>query len=249
MKALSLEWYKSRRRGFWLVVLAMCAVVFFWMIVGLDDMDAGERARGYAFCLYQAPLLNAIVLPVMIGVLVSRACDMEHKGSTLKSLFTMQTPQSLFTAKFVCTGIYLLVAVILQAASFVAIAEIFGFTEPLPTVELLLYMLSQWLVSLFLALLIQTLSLNYVNQFIPLVTGLIGGFLGLMAMFFPPAVMRLVPSSYYGLLSTVRMDWDPSTRIMDLYYVDFSLPDCALLCAAGLALFIFARSRFMKREV
>lgn len=249
MKAFLLECYKARRRCLVLIVLAMAAVTFLWMSVGLNKMDEADRAAGYACCLYQAPLLNAIMLPVFISVLVTRLCDMEHKGNALKSLFTMETPGSLFSAKLSLVGLLLLLAVVLQAASFLLTGCIFGFMEPAPINDLLLYVFSQWLVSLFLALIIQMLSLRYVNQFIPLVAGLIGGFLGLMAMFFSPVIMRLVPSAYYGLLSTVRMNWDPATRFTEFYYIGFSLPDCLLLTAAGIALFLIGRSRFTKREV
>lgn len=249
MKAIKLECYKLRRKRLWLIALAMGLTVALWMTVGLRDLDADGRAEGFSDILYQAPLLNSIVLPVFIAVLVSRSCDMEHKGGALKSLFTMQTPESLFMAKLALDGAYLLAAILLQAASFLLIGRVCGFTEALAPRELLLYVFSQWLVSMFLALLIQILALRYVNQFIPMTVGLIGGFLGLMAMFFPPVVMRLAPSAYYGLLSTVRMDWDSVTRTVDYYRVPFSLGDCALLCVAGLVLFIVGLRRFAKREV
>lgn len=249
MKALLLECYKSRRKHLILIVLAMAAVSFLWLAVGLRKMDDADRAMGYAYCLYQMPLLNSITLPVFISVLVTRLCDMEHKGNALKALLTMERSNSLFAAKFVLTGLYLLLAVVLQAASFLLIGRIYGFTEALPVSDLLLYVLSQWLVSLFLALVIQILSLRYINQFIPLVCGLIGGFLGLMALFFPPAVMRLVPSAYYGLLSTVRMNWDPATRFTEFYYIPFSVWDCLLLAAVGVAVLIIGIIRFRKREV
>ena len=174
---------------------------------------------------------------------------MEHKGNALKTLFTMEKPGSLFAAKFVLTGLYLLFAVMLQAASFLLIGGMYGFTETPPVSDLLLYTLSQWLASLFLALVIEILSLRYVNQFIPLVCGLIGGFLGLMALFFPPSVMRLVPSAYYGLLSTVRMNWEPATRATEFYYIPFSVWDCLLLVTVGVAVFIIGTVRFQKREV
>ena len=249
MKALLLECYKSRRKRLLLIVLAMAAVTFLWTAVGLRKMDDADRAAGYAYCLYQTPLLNAILLPVFISVLVTRLCDMEHKGNALKTLFTMEKPGGLFAAKFVLTGLYLLLSVVLQAASFLLIGRMYGFTEAPPVPDLLLYVLSQWLVSLFLALVVQILSLRYINQFIPLVCGLIGGFLGLMALFFPPAVMRLVPSAYYGLLSTVRMDWDPATRFTEFYYVPFPVWDCLLLTAVGVAVYILGAVRFRKREV
>lgn len=249
MRALGIEWYKTRRRGFWLLTLAMSAMVFLWMSIGLRDMTEAEKAQGYAYCLYQAPILSSIVMPVMIAVMVSRQCDMEHKGSAMKELFTMQTRRSLFGAKLVCAGTYLLAAVLLQAGSFLVLGRVYGFTEALPVGNMLLFVLSQWLVSLFLALVIQVLAINYVNQFIPMAAGLIAGLLGLMALFFSPVVMRLVPSAYYGLLSTTRMNWDPASRDIEMYYVGFSAADCAVLFVLGLVIFIAAMRRFSRVEV
>ncbi len=249
MKAFLLECYKSRRKLTWLVMLAMVAFECLWTIVGFRKLTARDLAQGYALCLYQVAILNAIVLPVLISVLSSRVCDMEHKGAALKSLLTMQTPGSLFDAKFLFTGLHMTVAVLLQAGSFWLIGKSYGFTAAIPVRELLLYVPSQLLPSLFFALLIQALSLRYVNAFIPLVTGLIGGFLGLMSLFFSPWISRLVPSSYFGLLSTVRMDWDPATRIVDYYYVPFPIWDFLALLLLSVALYLVCRCRFVKREV
>lgn len=249
MTAFRLECFKSRRRALFLIVLAMVALEAMWTAVGLWDMSARDRAQGYAFCLYQAPLLNAIVLPVLICLLSARVCDMEQRGATLKTLFTMQRPGSLFDAKFALTGLAMAVAILLQMGSFLLIGRLFGFTEPWPGKHFAFYFAAELLPSLFFALLIQTLWLNCANAFIPLVTGLIGGFLGLMSLFFPAWLMRLVPSAYFGLLSTVRMNWDPATRIADYCYVGFSCRDCLLLLAAGAVLYAVGRRRFVKREV
>lgn len=249
MKAFFLECFKSRRRLVWLLMLAMVGFECAWTVVGFRNITDRDRMQGYALCLYQVAILNAIVLPVLISVLTSRVCDMEHRGAALKSLFTMQKPGSLFDAKFVFVGLHMTIAVLLQTGSFLLMGRIYGFTEALPAPHLLLYFISQLLPSLFMGLLVQILSLRCSNAFIPLVTGLIGGFLGLMSMFFSPWVMRVVPSAYFGLLSTVRMNWDPATRIVDYYYVSFPIWDFLLLLAATVVLFILGRRAFINREV
>lgn len=249
MNAFLLECFKSRRKLTWLVMLCMVAFECLWTIVGFRNMTARDRSQGYALCLYQVALLNSIVLPVLISVLASRVCDMEHKGSTLKSLFTMQRPGSLFDAKFAFIGMHMTAAVLLQDASFLLMGNIYGFTDAVPWRELILYLPSQLLPAMFFALVIQALSLRFINAFIPLAAGLIGGFLGLMSLFFSPWISRLVPSSYFGLLSSVRMDWDIATRIVDYYYVPFPIWDFLVLFAAGIILFIICRRRFIKREV
>ena len=124
-----------------------------------------------------------------------------------------------------------------------------GFTDVLTAGDALCYLGGQFLVSLFLALLLEVLALRYKNQFIPLAAGLILGFLGLMSMFFPPAVMRLSPAAYYGLLSNVRMVWDRDTRVVTYFRQPFSWGDLGLLAAAMAVLYLWGRRDFVNREV
>lgn len=249
MSALGIEFYKARHKHYGLIAAAMAGIPALWLVWAMRNMDAYDLAQGYRECLYQFPILNSIVLPVMIAVLVSRMCDIEHKGGALKVLFTMQPSGTLFNAKFICTGVYLAVAIGIQIVVILLMGHLKGFGDTLPIMPFVLYFISQLLCSLFLALLIQILALRYVNQFIPLAGGLITGFLGLMAMFFPAWVMRLVPSAYYGLLSTVNMDWNQAERIVTYYQVPFPIADSAVLVAALGILYWLGRKNFSKREV
>lgn len=85
MNALRLEFYKAHRKRYWLIVAAMTGAQALWLIWAMRRMDADGLAQGYLECLYQFPILNSIVLPVMISVLVSRMCDIEHKGCSFES--------------------------------------------------------------------------------------------------------------------------------------------------------------------
>lgn len=249
MNVLKLEFYKARRKRYWLIVGAISAVQALWLIWSLRNMDASKLAGGYLNSLYQFAVLNSIVLPVMIAVLVSRMCDIEHKGSNLKILFTMQPPGSLFDAKFFCAGIHIAAVVGLQIGVILLVGQIKGFVPPRPDSALIWYFGSQLLCSLFLVLFLQIIALRHINQFIPMSVGLITGFLGLMAMFFPEWVMRLVPSAYYGLLSPVHMDWNRAARTVSYYQAPFPVIDGALLTAALVILYWFGRKQFVKREV
>ena len=174
---------------------------------------------------------------------------MEHRGDTFKQLFTMQPAYALFDAKLVLGGAWLLAAVAGQLAAIRLVGAWKGFTDVLTIGDALCYLGGQFLVSLFLALLLEVLALRYKNQFIPLAAGLILGFLGLMSMFFPPAVMRLSPAAYYGLLSNVRMVWDRDTRVVTYFRQPFSWGDLGLLAAAMAALYLWGRRDFVNREV
>ena len=114
---LSVEWRKTRHRRLWLPVAALVAMQGLWLAWAVRGMDAAEAAQGYLGCLYQLPMMNAIVMPVAAAVLVSRLCDMEHRGDTFKQLFTMQPAHGLFDAKLVLGGAWLLAAVVGQLAA------------------------------------------------------------------------------------------------------------------------------------
>ena len=93
------------------------------------------------------------------------------------------------------------------------------------------------------------LALHFTNQFIPFITGIILGFLGFMAAFFPDAIMRIIPSSYYMLLSTIAMDWDVETRIVSYYYRDFATSYLIILIILIICVFDFSKHCFKRKEV
>ena len=158
---LSVEWKKARRRRLWLPVAALVAMQGLWLAWAVRGMDMQEAAQGYLGCLYQLPMMNAIVMPVAAAVLVSRLCDMEHRGDTFKQLFTMQPARGLFDAKLALGGAWLLAAVAGQLAAIRLVGAWKGFSDALTMGDVLCYLGGQFLVSLFLALLLQALSLRY----------------------------------------------------------------------------------------
>ncbi len=232
MRALCLELRKCRHKHIALTALMMVAVQGLWLMWSVRNMKPEQLACGYVGCLYQYPLINAIVMPVLVSVLVSRLCDMEHRGSALKQLLVMQPAGQLFDAKLLLTALCLLAITAMQLGTIALVGRQMGFGDTLLPLDGWVFLGGQYAVSLFLALFTQVLCLRYTNQFIPLAAGLIAGFLGLMGMFFSPAVMRLSPGSYYGLLSNLGMNWDATTRVVTYYHVPFSWGDLALLFAA-----------------
>ena len=248
MKDLHLEFYKAKRKHLWFIMVVMLLLELLWVFWSLASANI-DINQGFASLFYRLPMINAIILPILIAILVSRMCDMEHTGSMLKELFTMQKASNLFNAKFACIAIVLLVAMALQVIVMLGISNIYGYTD-IPTVfELFMFLVSQYIVCVFIILLVQIVSLKFKNQFVPLATGLLLSLLGLFAMFFPPAVMRFVPSSYFALLSITDMEWDPVTRVITFLQHRFSWIDFAILIAAGIVLYLVSHRVFVKKEV
>jgi len=212
-------------------------------------MDAHDLAQGWLFFLYQFPLLNSIMMPVIAAVVASRICDIEHKGQTIKLLNTLMPPQRLFAAKFLCGATYMLAASILQLVVIIAVGYIIGFKGNPPLDKLLYYLLFTTAVNLTVLLLQQVLSLQFKNQMVPLSVGIIGSFAGLFILYFPPSFARFILWGYYGVLMLVGMDWDRVTRITDFYYIPVNWAGFIILAVIFSAIYIIGRTLFMRKEV
>ncbi|AGL01722.1 ABC transporter permease [Desulfoscipio gibsoniae] len=249
MKALAMEFQKTRRRKVWLIVAALIFVQILWALWAFRNMDARDLSQGWMYCLYQFPMLNSIMMPVIAAVVASRLCDVEHKGQTLKLLETVMPAGKLFDAKFQCGALYMLVTVVLQVIFIVISGYTKGFEGDAPLDKLFYYLLFTTAVNLTVLLLQQVLSLLFVNQMVPLTVGLIGGFAGLFILFFPQSLERLFLWGYYGVLMFVRMDWDKTTRIIDFYYVPIDWLGFITLAVMFCAIYMIGRTLFVRKEM
>lgn len=248
-RALILEFEKTRRRKVWLIVAAILLVQTVWSLWSIGRMDAQKLAHGWMFFLYQFPLLNAIMMPVLAAVVASRLCDMEHKGHMLKLLHTVMPAGRLFNAKYLCGALYMLAAGVLQTAVMLAVGYLWGFAGNPPLAKLLVYLLFTTAVNLALLLLQQTLSFLFVNQMVPLTVGLMGGLVGLFMMFFPPIWERFLLWGYYGVLMLVGMNWDSSTRISSFYYTPVDWAGFGTLLLMMCIMYILGRTLFVRKEM
>ncbi len=249
IKALITEFHKIRRRKVWLIVAALIFVQLLWAIWAFRNMDAHELSQGWMICLYQFPLLNTIMMPVIAAVVASRLCDIEHKGQTLKLLETVMSSGRLFDAKFLCGACYMFAVVLLQIAVIIIFGSVKGFEGNVPVDKLLYYLLFTTSVNMTILLLQQSLSLLIVNQMIPLSVGLIGALAGLYLLFLPQSLGKLLVWGYYGVLMLVGMDWDGTTRIMDCYYTPVDWNGFVVLAIMFCLIYVAGRTLFVRKEM
>lgn len=248
-RELKAEAMKQKGKKNFLVPLAFFFLMLFWSLFILKDIKPEELPFGYYSLLYQYPVMNAILIPLMVSVVASRICDMEVKGDTMKILFTLEKRGHFFDCKFLTGLKYILPFFIGQTLLLPVLGKIFGFTQGLPWKQLLLFFISSLLVSTVLLLIQEILSLFSSNQILPLIVGLAGSFLGLFSMFFPENIIRLVLWGYFAVFSTVGMDWDKASRVSTYYEVPFPVGTFFLFlifCAAAYAL---CRALTQKKEV
>lgn len=248
MAALRMEFHKTRRRKIWLIVLALIAVQLLWFLWGIGRMDADDLRDGWMFVLYQFPMLNTILLPVIAAVVASRLSDMEHKGQTMRLLGTIIAPGRLFTAKFLCGGCYILSLAAFQVLLMVAIGRMVGFEGAVPWGKMAQYWLFTSAVTLTILLLQQVLSLMWINQMISLSVGLIGSFAGLFSLFFGGGFHKLLLWSYYGVLLFVSMDWNPDTRVIHYAWTPVDWSGLLILAAVFAVIYAIGRGLFVRKE-
>ena len=249
MNALAMEFYKSRRRKIILVGLGLLAVQLLWTLWGTSNMDARDLETGWLYFLYQMPLLNSIMLPVVVAVISSRLCDVEHKGHTFHVLKTILPAGKLFDVKLIVSTLILAIIIGLQVVMLVIAGLYFGFTGPIPFGKLLVYLLVSLLINMGVLSLQQTLSLLFPNQMIALTVGLFGSFVGLFSLFFPQGIQKFYIWGYFGILMQVGMNWDPQTRIMDLFYTPLEWQSFLLLAIHLFAIYFVGRFLFVRKEI
>lgn len=248
-KALAAEFRKIHRRKVWLIVAALIIVQILWALWGVGRMDAHDRSQGWMFFLYQFPLLNSIMMPIIAAVVASRLCDIEHKGQTLKLLETVMPAGRLFSAKFLCGALYMISTVLMQLVVIVIVGVASGFEGSPPTDKLFYYFFFTTAVNLTILLLQQVLSLLMMNQMVPLTVGILGSFAGLFIMYFPQSLERLILWGYYGVLMFVGMNWDRATRIADFYYTPINWPGFLVLAGMFCAVYMVGRALFIRKEM
>lgn len=243
------ELYKGRHRKLFLLPLGFLFVLFLWAGYANNDLTPYEQAQGYTFLFYQLPLLNCVLMPIMIAVIASRLCDMEIKGGTLKLLYTLENKSSFYDLKFLHEFLYVLLFAVGEGLLIPVMGHIFHFTEDLSLALLLRHVLCLLLASIPVLCLQHILSLMVETQIAPLFFGLIGSFLGLFSMFFPPAVAHFVLWAYFGAFLPYGMDYDPSSRIISFYQVPF--PWILFLTFFVFAVLFYAvcRKIFLNKEV
>jgi hypothetical protein len=246
---LRMEFAKTRRRRVWLTVALLVGVQLLWVAWGASRMDVQDLAQGWLHLLYQFPILNSIMMPVVAAVLASRLSDIEHRGQTLRLMETIIPAGRLFDAKFLCGAAYLLAATLAQVLLMWGAGQAKGFVGQPPADLWGWYTLSTMAVNLALLLVQQGLSLLVVNQMVSLSVGLVGALIGLFSLYLPMTFQRFVLWSYYGVLMNVRMDWDPATRIIELYRVPMDWAGLAGLVTIFCALYLVIRTLFVRQEV
>lgn len=243
------EQKKLKRRHIWVVPVGFLLILMLWETIMLRNFTDADKAEGYAYLLYSMIVMNAVFIPVMLAIVASRLCDMEIKGSTLKLLYTLETPGRFYDIKFLFEMKYLLLFTAGETAAILLLGKIYGFTERARLDIFLLHFIVITAIGAVLLGIQHLLSLLSENQIVPLLVGIGGAFLGLFSMFFPMEVNRLVIWGYFSVFTVAAVDWIRTSDTMYLYYTDFQYLYFAGFLAVGIIAYLLERWLFLRKEV
>lgn len=242
---LSIELSKQKHLHIWLIPVFFAGIIFLWECWG----HRRTGSIGYTYTLYQVPLLNSLVMPLMISVLASRCCDMEWQGDTLKQLCTLQRKGQFYDNKFLHETLYLMLFVALECLMIPLCGTIFAYSDVLTPLALLQHGAVTAVTGLTVLTLQHFFSLTLRNQIVSLFMGLAGSFLGLFAQYLPGSISRWILWSYFAGFLTSRMHWDRDTRDMWFTPVPFPLLKFLLFALFGMILYLSCRAVFLRKEV
>lgn len=241
-----LEIRKGKRKHLWLICAAMLGVLLLWF--GYQSARQVEVTSDYRVLLYSLPTVNAVFLPLLSAVVASTVCDVENRANMWKQLLTMERAEDLFCAKWLTCALVLAAVVTAEVAGASAIGGALGF-QAVPASESLVLWVSTLAVCLFVATVVECLCLFIANQFVPLVVGVALSFLGLFSMYLPAYVSVFVPSSYFGLLSTVGMSYDYATEVITWSTVAWPVGYFAVIALLTVAAFALSLRAFARKEL
>ncbi|WP_340022496.1 ABC transporter permease [Paenibacillus sp. FSL K6-1096] len=230
MRAIILEYYKLRRRRVWAMLTLFLAAELGWAAVSMSiSISRSASNASWEALIFSLSSMNGLFLPILTAIVISRICDMEHKGDTWKMLMT--TPagrRSVYAAKYICAVNLVLYGILAQAVFIIGFGMLHKLESPLPLGLLLQFTAGTLVASLLVAAMQQWVSLAVKNQAFALCLGMLGGFLGTTASLFPAAVRKAVVWSYYLDLSPVTYLYQASGGS----YITGTIP--VLQCIAAL---------------
>lgn len=209
MKTLSLEFFKLRRKKIFLMITLFLSLEILWTFMSVSiSISRNPNSPVLESILTTVASMNGLFLPIICAIISSRICDMENKGNTWKLLIsTNMTRRSIYASKYLCSCILLLYGILLQAFSITIFSITKSSTIVLPISLIIRFIGGTMLTSMIILGLQQWITLAVKNQAFALCFGMIGGFLGMVANFFPETVRRIIIWSYYTELSPVKYNF------------------------------------------
>lgn len=214
IKTLGLEYFKIRRKKIWIMITLFLGVEMLWAFKSISrSIVSNPDDAIWESVIFIASSMNGLFMPIISAIVVSRICDMEHKGATWKMLVATDVSRGhLYAAKYICTNSLLLFGILVQTVLMIVFGLIKDFPGAPPIDSLLGFIGGTLLTTLAVTALQQWISFSIKNQAFALCLGMLGGFIGMTAGFFPAAIRHIFIWSYYLDLSPVTFLYAESSN-------------------------------------
>lgn len=245
------EWMKLKRKKLFLFAVAFFLFQVLWITattLRMLDRHPEEVDTLLSSCIYNIVILNALCMPLFVSVIVSRICDMEHKGDTFKTLLVLQQPGSLFFIKFFYTVLIVLLIALLQGIFLSVFPAALGCEQTLSKSLWLQQFLGTVLISSCVGALQLGVSMRYPNQVPALVLGIFGSFLGMTSQLFPGYISRWILWYYFSVLSIITPE-NVDGRTIAYHLHGLPALTCVIVAGLGILFLVLGLVRFSKKEV
>jgi len=251
MRAISLELYKLRHKRLFLMAMLFFTVEIVWIFMAVNvSISRNSDYAGWEMLIAIISSMNGLFLPILAAICVSRICDMEHKGNTMKLLLTASARRSsLYAAKYITASIIMLVVCFLQGIAIIAFGIANGFEQPVPLNLLTRFLIGTVLTNMTIIAVQQWISMSVKNQVFALTLGMIGGFIGMAADLFPFEVRRFFVWSYYTGLSPVTQSYTSEKIQFMIQDMNSLLPAMVILVVAGIGIYLTGSIHVSRQEV
>ncbi|ACV21637.1 Uncharacterized protein conserved in bacteria [Slackia heliotrinireducens] len=243
MSYLGLEFSKIKRKRVLLMAVLLVAAALAWVLMGAWQDGEGSEL-GWSGMFFSMPVINCVLMSLLATVVASRVVDVDHEAGAFKQLLCLQSTGGLLAAKLACAVLIMVFAVTLELAGVFVIGQAMRFPSVPGFFAWASLFASQLAASVCMLILVGVVALKWENQFVAVAVGLALSLAGLFSNFLPTALQRLVPSGYFTLLSTLRIDWNAESTAPVFYQSAVPWPDyvivvlvCVAVCALGVAVF------------
>ncbi|MEK3914158.1 ABC transporter permease [Paenibacillus sp. FSL H7-0331] len=205
IQTLGLEYFKIRRKKIGIMMILFLVVEMLWAFMSISlSITRNPDHAVWESVIFSISSMNGLFTPIISAIVVSRICDMEHKGATWKMLVSTNVSRGhLYAAKYICANSLLLYGILAQTVFMIVFGLIKDFPGAFPMELLIMFIGGTLLTTLAVTALQQWVSLAIKNQAFALCLGMLGGFIGMTAGLFPAAARHIFIWSYYMDLSPV----------------------------------------------
>lgn len=251
MKAISLEFFKLRRKGIFLIMTIFLLIEIAWLYIVISmSISRNPEYAKWELIIVTLSSMNGLFLPILSAICVSRISDMEHKGNTWKLLLSLSiNPMDLYRAKYFIGSFIMLWICVLQVVSIIVIGTINGFNDPVPLFLLFQFFIGTALTNMVIIALQQWISLAVKNQAFALCMGMVGGFIGMTADLFSEKVGRIFVWSYYTKLSPIAQSYTTGKINFIVRNMSSLLPMMAILIVVTICIYITGSIYISRREI